>query len=105
RVGFRRVSFSLVPSRDEPPAKTAGTRGNYLNNSEATGAPARASHRCAIVGQQKLERYMLQYLGTGPNLSHDETEILMMALYQESCATGGLARRCVDIMDGRLKAQ
>ena len=60
---------------------------------------------CAIVGGKRLEGLMLRYLGQAPALSRDETEVLLMALYMESCSSGGLGRRCTDAMDERLKAQ
>lgn len=58
---------------------------------------------CAIVGEAQLLKLMLRYLGEGPHLTHDETEILLFALYMESKERGGLASAAVDVLEARLK--
>ncbi len=60
---------------------------------------------CAIVAEHQIEKLMIRYLGGSPALTPTETEILLFALYTESLAAGGLAKRGTDIMDGRLKTQ
>jgi len=58
---------------------------------------------CAIVGEKQLERLMMKYLGLStPNLTNDEREILLFALYMESDARGGLGSRAKAIGDERV---
>lgn len=58
---------------------------------------------CAIVGEKQLDRLMRRYLGLVPGeLKSDEREILLMALYMESCAHGGLGARVTAEGDARV---
>ena len=61
--------------------------------------------KCAIVGEKELLKLMLRYLGEGQGLDHDETEILLFALYIESKAAGGLAKKAEDALNVRLEKQ
>jgi hypothetical protein len=47
--------------------------------------------RCMIVGESMLVQMLVRYNGIGTALSHDEKEILMVALYRESEENKGLA--------------
>lgn len=58
---------------------------------------------CAIVGEKQLDRLMMKYLGLAAgNLSNDEREILLFALYTESNERGGLAARATAVGDARV---
>lgn len=65
---------------------------------------AKPDIRCAIVGEKRVEDLMLRYLGQAPPLTRTDTELLLMALYLESCAHGGVATKALAIMDRRLAA-
>lgn len=53
-----------------------------------------------------LEKLVVKYLGGGKdNITNDEREILLFALYNESVSRGELAKRGLDVMDARLKEQ
>lgn len=59
--------------------------------------------KCAIVGPKQLERLMRRYLGLAPEtINNDEREILLMALYMESCDSGGLGARVTAEGDARV---
>ncbi len=61
---------------------------------------------CIVVNKDGIDKLMLKYLGeNGGHLTNDEREILLMALYMESEANGGIAARALAIMNGRLVAQ
>jgi hypothetical protein len=48
---------------------------------------------CVIVGEASLVKLLVRYNGIGKELTHDEKEILLFALYNESKSNGGLARQ------------
>lgn len=50
-----------------------------------------------IVGEKQMDRLVMKYIGVvSPELTNDEREILLMALYMESEARGGLVKTSVD---------
>jgi hypothetical protein len=58
---------------------------------------------CAIVGVGQLDRLMRKYLGLLPdNLTNDEREILLFALYMESVQHGGIGAKATAIGDARV---
>ena len=58
---------------------------------------------CAIVGERQLDRLMLKYLGmVGGELTGDEREILLFALYTESCQRGGIGAKPTAALDARV---
>jgi len=58
---------------------------------------------CAIVGPSQVDRLMRKYLGLDPkNLTGDEREILLFALYLESVDNGGIGARATAIGDARV---
>lgn len=61
---------------------------------------------CAIVGERQLDALVAKYIGTGKgDLTNDEREILLFALYIESEARGGLVTRSLKVAEDRLKKQ
>lgn len=59
--------------------------------------------KCAIVGEQHLDRLMERYLGLRPeNINSDEREVLLFALYMESVNSGGLGARATAKGDARV---
>ena len=59
--------------------------------------------KCAIVGEQKLNRLMMKYLGLAtPKLADDEREILLFALYLESKEHGGIGAKATAVGDARV---
>ncbi len=62
--------------------------------------------KCAIVGPSQVDRLMRKYLGLVPGeMTGDEREILLFALYNESMGNNGIAARATAVGDARLKQQ
>lgn len=72
----------------------------------ALGDTDYSGHKCDLVGESALRQLMVKYLGGAKeNLTPDETEILLFALYRESLDHAGLAKIGTDEMDERLRTQ
>lgn len=62
--------------------------------------------KCSIVGPAGVKKLVLKYLGLSrENITRNEIEILLFALYNESCERGGLAAEATAIGDEKLRAQ
>lgn len=64
---------------------------------------SRARTECAIVSEKQIERLMRKYLGLeSSNLTDDEREILLFALYMESFSSGGIGAKATAEGDARV---
>lgn len=63
-----------------------------------------SGHECAIVDDKALVNLSIRYMGVGPTLTHDETEILLFALYVESQERGGMIADAAKELPNRLRA-
>jgi len=67
--------------------------------SRVLGSTGGEMSKCAIVGESQIISLLVRYNGIGKELTHDEKEILMFALYNESETREGLA------MQARMKCE
>lgn len=78
----------------------------YLLKISNLPAAAASPQPCEIIGDTQLDMLVVKYLGGGKgNITTEEIEILLFALYIESKARGGLALRGSAAMDRRLSLQ
>ncbi len=65
-----------------------------------------ANVKCKIVGKEGLDRLMLKYCGmVGGELTSDERELLLFALYIESRDRGGIGAKPTARLDAQVAEQ